>query len=192
MHSMQYTFTFPEEFDMNAIRQRVAEKGRAFDALPELAIKAFLITDRSGGADANRYAPFYIWQSKQGLQDFLFGDRFGAVSAAFGRPAVAITQLLNFDIADRSAAPAFATQETISLAKRDLLTLRATETERHVNALATPGLFARAVAVDTERWNLHRFSFWTKQESFAQLGEKALLYQVLHLSAPLLQRHPYA
>jgi len=86
MIANQYTIKLPADYDMEIIRRRVADTGHRFDDWPGLAFKAFLISERSAGATANRYAPFYLWNNTDGLNEFLYGPGFAGLSGSFGRP----------------------------------------------------------------------------------------------------------
>ena len=74
MITMQYRIGLPADYDMDIIRRRIAERGHLTDAFPELAFKAYLYADRQSAYAArgeNLYAPFYLWHSTEGMNDFL-------------------------------------------------------------------------------------------------------------------------
>lgn len=65
---MNYTITLPANYDMKGVRERVARLGPIYDTFEHLGFKAFLMTE--AGVDGNKensYAPFYVWQSEQGI-----------------------------------------------------------------------------------------------------------------------------
>jgi hypothetical protein len=65
----------------------------------------------------------------------------------------------------------------------DLPALRARENDCARDAVAAAsGPVARAVGVDTDRWALVRFDYWTREQS--SLPDDAWSYEVLHVSAP--------
>ncbi|MFD4475235.1 DUF4865 family protein [Streptomyces sp. NPDC058471] len=89
MHAMQYEITLPADYDMGIIRNRVADKGHLLDKYPGLGAKAYLIRER--GADdspVNQYAPFYLWNTPEGMNSFLWGPGFQGIVDDFGRPEV--------------------------------------------------------------------------------------------------------
>ena len=193
---MQYVFTFPSGFDMTQIRRRVAERGAAFDSLPGLVQKAFLIREQESphGDGRNEYAPFYVWRDGHAMLDFLTGDKFRAVTEAFGRVSVQSWNTLAHGVADTqgrgpTSAPGFATLETASVpADTDLGRLRAAEVADHSHALGLLGVHSRVVALDASRWELVRFTLWKGAEA-AESGIDLSLpgmraCEVLHLSTP--------
>ncbi|WP_371530711.1 DUF4865 family protein [Streptomyces sp. NBC_01283] len=89
MHAMQYEITLPADYDMGIIRNRVAAKGHLLDKYAGLGVKAYLIRER--GADnspVNQYAPFYLWNTPEGMNSFLWGPGFQGIVDDFGRPEV--------------------------------------------------------------------------------------------------------
>jgi hypothetical protein len=47
MLAMQYSFTFPADYDMAIIERRIAENGHRLDGFPGLLFKAYLYARRS-------------------------------------------------------------------------------------------------------------------------------------------------
>jgi hypothetical protein len=194
--AMQYAFSFPAGFDMTQIRRRVAERGAAFDNLPGLVQKAFLIREQSGrhSEGVNEYAPFYVWHDGSAMLDFLAGDKFRAVTQAFGWVSVRSWNPLAYGVADlrgrgATGAPQYATLETVPVpADTDLGTLRETEVTNHRRATAESGVHSRVVALDASRWELVRFTLWQQSaaaENGIDLSGPGIRgYEVLHLSAP--------
>ncbi|NUS11036.1 MAG: DUF4865 family protein, partial [Streptomyces sp.] len=89
MHAMNYRITLPADYDMGIIRHRVATRGRLLDDFPGLGQKAYLIRERGvDGSPVNQYAPFYLWNTPEGMNDFLWGPGFQSLVDDFGRPAV--------------------------------------------------------------------------------------------------------
>jgi len=89
MIAMEYAFAFPDDFDMAAIRRRVADKGRLFDTYPGLLRKAFLARDRRADSQAepaeagNSYATFYLWSSAKAAA---IAAQQASLDALRGRP----------------------------------------------------------------------------------------------------------
>lgn len=89
MHAMQYELTLPADYDMTVIRDRVSRKGRLLDAWDGLGFKAYLIRERGvDGSPVNQYAPFYLWNTTEGMNSFLWGGAFQGLVNDFGRPVV--------------------------------------------------------------------------------------------------------
>lgn len=64
MNAMQYKITLPNDYDMQIIRNRVAENGMKTDGFEGLALKAYLIIDQK---ERKEYAPFYLWEHTEGM-----------------------------------------------------------------------------------------------------------------------------
>jgi hypothetical protein len=185
MLAMQYGFDLPESFDMNAIRLRVAEIGGRFDRLPGLFQKAFLISQRAHGG-SNRYAPFYLWETVDGMTKFLLSDAFRALVEKYGRPVVRTWNPVAFSTGPAvHGTPRFALQQRIDIPPgSDLDPLAAVERAR-VEALAhDAGLHTAFVGLDAGSWQFMRTSFWHARPTTAVEGVEL---EVLHLSAPGLR-----
>lgn len=87
---MHYTIALPDDFDMDVIRGRIHDKGALLDGFDGLLFKAFLYACRGEDGPRNLYAPFYVWRDPAGMDRFLRGPGFAALSADFGRPAVTL------------------------------------------------------------------------------------------------------
>lgn len=187
MQAMQYEITLPADYDMRIIRRRVADKGHLLDDFAGLGLKAFLVRERGvAGSPVNQYAPFYLWRSAEGMNRFLWGPGFRALSDDFGRPAVRSWLGLAFrDGPARAGVPRTATRriETVPPARDP-----AEAIERALAELPAgrPGVHSTALAVDTECWELVTFTLWGEQPDDAE-GDH---YQVLHLSSPELGNLP--
>jgi hypothetical protein len=179
MHAMQYAVTLPADYDMEIIRERVRARGHLLDAFPGLGFKAYLIRERGvDGSPVNQYAPFYLWRTGEGMNEFLWGPGFRGLSADFGRPPVRHWLAAGFrpgpaaDLTPRQAAI-----DTTHLEEAD------DPAEAVAKALAelgdAPGLHSAVVAIDPDRWELLRFSLWHDPAPDAERT-----FQVLHLSRP--------
>lgn len=89
MHAMQYALTLPADYEMDVIRARVARIGHVLDDWEGLGLKAYLMRERGvNGSPVNQYAPFYLWNTVEGMNTFLWGGAFQGLSDDFGRPSV--------------------------------------------------------------------------------------------------------
>lgn len=189
MHAMQYELTLPADYDMDIVRARVARKGHLLDDWPGLALKAYLMRERGvDGSPVNQYAPFYLWNTVEGMNAFLWGGGFQGVSDDFGRPAVQQWTGLAHQAGGAAGSPA-----TVAVRRReqvpDGIVLSAfmadavAETER---LAGEDGAVLAAAAVDARRWELVHFSLWAHDTPKAD-GE---VYRVLHLSSPGVEALP--
>ncbi|MGJ6965134.1 DUF4865 family protein [Streptosporangium sp. G11] len=187
MHAMQYEIGLPADYDMGVIRERVATRGHALDGYAGLGLKAYLIRERGvDGSPVNQYAPFYLWSSLTGMNDFLWGGGgFQNIVRDFGRPVVRHWTGVGHERGPSSAAvpraasrrtdPIPADTDPAAMVERALAELR-----RHAG---TAGVHSSALAVDPRHWEMVRFTLWEHEVP----GEgDGTAYRVLHLSTPHL------
>lgn len=189
MIAMQYAFALPESYDVGLIRRRVADRAPAFERVPGLLLKTFLCTDRTARSPVpavnNQYATFYLWRSAESALDFLVGDLFQAVVEAFGRPQVRLMPVLALDRSDTSQFPAVALHQTVAAGREMRPADVVREESQHRSAiLARPGLFAQITALDSERWEVVRFTLWHNLDAAGSNFSNGQPYEVLHLSTP--------
>ncbi|MFJ3640618.1 DUF4865 family protein [Streptomyces sp. NPDC090108] len=192
MHALQYEVTLPADYDPGVIRARVARSGHLLDDWDGLGFKAYLLRERGvHGAPVNQYAPFYLWNTVEGMNRFLWGGAFQGFVDDFGRPAVrqwtglAYEEAAGGDVTGSRAA--FAVRRRQPVPQGGELTTLMEEAAVEVRRLADEeGAVLAAAAVDPHRWELVHFSLWEHDAPKAD-GD---LFQVLHLSAPGLDRLP--
>lgn len=186
MHGMNYRIALPADYDMGVIRHRVATRGHLLDAFPGLGQKAYLIRERGAeGSPVNEYAPFYLWNTPEGMNRFLWGGGFQGIVDDFGRPVVQHWTGLGFergpavDEAPRAAArrsrPLAAGEHLAEVFERELKELR--------ELAALPGVHSAALLVDPRHWELLRFTLWQDTAPDEPDTER---FRVLHLSRPEL------
>jgi len=151
MLAMQYTIMLPDDYDMDVIRRRIRDKGALLDGFEGLVFKSYLYACRGEDGPRNLYAPFYVWRDTAGMDRFLRGPGFAALSADFGRPAVVL-----WVVAELNAAQ--------DLRQARWATLGA-DTE-------TPGALASAALYDPGRWADSRFTLWREAPSTPTLTSR--------------------
>jgi hypothetical protein len=164
MLAMQYSFTLPADYDMQIIRQRIADKGHLMDRFPHLAFKAFFYACRDGGAVKSRdnlYAPFYLWHHNEGLNAFLCGDGFAALMNSFGRPEVTLWSVWHAELSTSLSVATTATREIVPITPdQDLGKLPLFETEKTIEDVKSKGALAAIAAFEPVSWTLVRFRLW--------------------------------
>jgi hypothetical protein len=181
MHALHYEITLPADYDMGVIRDRVAHRGHLLDDWDGLGLKAYLVRERGlRGSPVNAYAPFYLWNTVEGMNTFLWGGGFQGIVDDFGRPSARQWTGLAYE-EGAGGQPRFAVRRRQQLASDGLLADVALDAAGRARRLATEdGALLAAAAVDTSRWELVTFSLW-EHETAAAEGD---LFEVLHLSAP--------
>lgn len=177
MLAMQYSFTLPADYPMEIIRQRIATAGPLLDNCPQLMVKAYLYALKGEHGAENRYAPFYLWNSSQGMSEFLLGQGFVGLTQSFGWPQVDhwLPWLTHFDRAQLSHAR-FASIERRPIAPfSNLSRLRSRQR-------ADPLALASVTAFDPAAWQLLHMRLWRTLP--ARCSRAAQWYAVGHVSAP--------
>ncbi|GHD05976.1 DUF4865 domain-containing protein [Streptomyces violarus] len=187
MHAMQYELTLPADYDMGVIRDRVARVGRLLDDWDGLGLKAYLMRERGlRGSPVNQYAPFYLWNTVEGMNSFLWGGGFQRLGDDFGRPSVRQWTALAYEEGGGSQAR-FAVRHHRQVPDEGLLAEVVADAVGEAQRLAAEdGALLAATAVDTSRWELVHFSLWEHDTPKAD-GD---VFEVLHLSAPGRDRLP--
>ncbi len=187
MLAMQYSFTLPSDYDMSVIQERIAAKGHLMDDFPLLVFKAFLHARRDQGrrhACENLYAPFYLWESAEGMNRFLGGNGFAALTDSFGWPSIKTWSVWESRLLPTLVAAVCATREIVQIQPHTVLAnLQKTETERVWADVDKRGALGAVVGFEPSTWTLVRFRLWPQyHESFDQAGVQ--VYEVGHLSIP--------
>jgi hypothetical protein len=178
MHVMQYEIRLPAGYDMDIIDRRVATHGSRTDDFAGLGLKAYAVR-RAGrhGSLVNAYAPFYLWNSPAGMNAFLYGP-FRSITTDFGRPVVRHWAGAAFHRGPEfGGRPVFATRET-TLLPPDVEPGPALDTAPPAR---TEGLHSQAVAVDPDRWEVVRFTLWSRVPP--SIADDVTAFDVPHLSA---------
>jgi len=189
MHAMQYELTLPSDYDMGVIRARVARIGHLLDGWEGLGFKTYLMRERGvNGSPVNQYAPFYLWNTVEGMNTFLWGGAFQGLSNDFGRPSVRQWTGLSYEEGGAAVASARS-----AVRRRQPVPEGAELAEEMADAVGVTerlagedGAVFAAAAVDTARWELVHFSLWTQETPKAD-GD---LFEVLHVSSPGRERLP--
>ena len=155
MIAMQYRFPLPADYDMGIIDRRIAEKGRLMDGFPGLLFKAYLSARKGGSAQDNAYAPFYVWNTVEGMHAFLNGAGFAGLVQTFGRPAVA-----TWLVWQARLGPGFERARFASVERRTIPPGTDLEALRR-EAVADGGrALAAVVGYEPGDWTLVRFRLW--------------------------------
>lgn len=190
MHAMNYRITLPADYDLGIIRRRVATRGHLLDAFPGLGLKAYLVRERGRhGSPVNQYAPFYLWNTAEGMNSFLWGPGFQGLAEDFGRPAVQHGTGLAFErgpAVDITPRQASCSTWRLPFGEPPARAVGQAVVEL-TGAAGRPGVHSAALAIDPHRWELLRLTLW-QDEAPPEPGAER--YDVLHLSRPGLDALP--
>ncbi|MGQ4481557.1 DUF4865 family protein [Streptomyces sp. SAS_276] len=183
MHAMQYELTLPADYDMGIVRGRVARVGHLLDDWDGLGFKTYLLRERGvHGSPVNQYAPFYLWNTVEGMNRFLWGGAFQGLVNDFGRPEVLGWSGLAYEEGGAAGSPAVvAVRRRQPIAEgRELAAVMEDAVGETRRLAGEDGVVLAAAAVDPHRWELVHVSLWEHDTPKAE-GD---VFQVLHLSAP--------
>jgi hypothetical protein len=184
MIAMQYSLVLPADYDMGIIEQRIADRGHATDGFPGLAFKAYLHAgkqDVPASAD-NMYAPFYLWHTTEGMNEFLCGPGFQSLTRSFGWPLVRTWSVWHAQWSPEAATARYAIRETALIAPHaDLASLRDAESEGSKELASKNGVLATVVAFEPTDWSLVRFQLRNEMPEQLATGQTQI-YRVGHVS----------
>jgi len=183
-----YAHRLPADYDIGIIRQRAKRIAGAWDAVPDLHFKAFLLRQKGQqGALANSYSSLYLWRREEALRDFLTTGRFRVVTDSFGRPAIDVR--IPVDARRGPAREAkIAVIEDAPISPDADITDVLIEAEGRNRALAQrPEIFAAVTAVDTVNWKILQAVLADKPTAALPGG---ISYEVLHLARPNFDELP--
>ncbi|MFC5742551.1 DUF4865 family protein [Dyella tabacisoli] len=186
MIAMQYSFVLPADYDMAIIRQRIASKGHLLDNFPNLLFKAYLSADRSKPglpSQDNLYAPFYLWQNSDGMNDFLGSDGFAALTQSFGWPSVQTWSVWQASLSPDLPKAVCATREIVAIPAYAALDEWQHQERDVAQRDLADGALGTVTAYEPAHWTLVRFRLWGEPRAdLASEGRQ--MYDVGHISMP--------
>jgi hypothetical protein len=134
------------------------------DNFPDLRFKAYLTAragDEKTASRENLYAPFYVWEKAEGLNNFVGGPGFAGVSASFGRPRIRTWVVWETAISANIRAAKFATRELVDVGVYEPLDeLRKRESEAVTEDIEAGNVLAAVTAFEPTGWTRVRFRLW--------------------------------
>lgn len=173
MIAMQYAMRFPA--GLEAAKARVQARNPKFTGRSGLDHKFYLYD-----AQENIYAPIYLWHDHEAAQRFLLDPLFAEVIGTLGRPRVRSWMALSFVRGAAEADPVWACVEIDKVAPKDDIAVLAQREEAENLAMAKkPALFARLIGLDPDRWEITRFSFWSRRGDIESDADCTLSFDVI-------------
>jgi Domain of unknown function (DUF4865) len=183
-----YGHRLPADYDLSIIRNRAAQRGALWDAIPELYFKAFMLRERGQyGAISSEYSSLYLWQRDQSFCDALVGGRYKVVTDSFGRAEIETRVALDARKGSGRVARFVYKQEQDIALDADLTSVFAVEIERNAVIARQKGTVVAAVGIDAQNWRITRILL---SEEEPGEGKAGVAYQVLYLAKPLLDTLP--
>jgi len=184
MIAMQYSIVLPADYDMAIIDRRIHDKGPALDGFPHLRFKAYLTARKQSGSSAdseNLYAPFYLWDQPEGMNDFLCGPGFATMSGDFGWPIVRTWSVWHAELGEDLRRAKFATRTETSIRPHVNLSMLRQEAVAEARRAVDQGALAAVAAFDPAGWTMVQFRLW---QDFPKLDDGAQSYSVGYVALP--------
>ncbi len=168
MIAMQYKIMLPDDYDMNVIRQRVADNGTKTDGFQDLQFKAYLITEKN----SKEYAPLYLWKDSGGMNQFIFDGFYNNILNTFGWQKINIGIPLICDLNENFDKSKFAVE-----VEKEILPTQQMQSMQF--SLASNRCTGKVLIYNPDKWRYAEYYFYeTMPENL--FGEK--VYEILHLS----------
>jgi heme-degrading monooxygenase HmoA len=180
MIAMQYSFVLPADYDMAAIRERIATKGPLLDNLPGLVFKAYLHAEQPEHA----YAPFYLWRDEEAMHGFLNGPAFAGVARAFGWPSVKTWTPWHATVGASVREALVATRSSAVIAPYSALSELRLQEEAFAQQALAQGALAVVIGFEPVTWTITRLCLWRDAAAAGPAREDERRYKVGHVSAP--------
>jgi Domain of unknown function (DUF4865) len=194
---VHYEHRFPEWHGVSRERELTQEDSPRWDSVPGMHFKAFLVRERGHyGAAWNVFSSLYLWDNEDWFGNFLVPDPavfapnwFGInnVVKRFGRPQVATSTVLDARRGPGENARFAYIEDGDIHPDADLAATSRGEIADNQTSAAAPGTVATVVAINPSTW---RFTRILLSENEPTGTEAASIYQVEHLSQPLLHTLP--
>lgn len=185
MIAMQYSFVLPADYDMGVIHRRIRDKGSLLDGFPSLRFKAYLCARKKDAEIAsaeNLYAPFYLWDEPQGIDAFLSGPGFAALTRDFGWPVVQTWMVWSAELSPDLGEARFASREITPIAPYSDLAAERNSAMADARSTLERGALAAVTGFDPGGWTIVRFRLWRTPPQAE--GDGFQLYAVGHVSLP--------
>jgi hypothetical protein len=183
MIAMQYSFVLPADYDMGIIDRRIREKGPLLDGFPRLRFKSYLSARRRDAgftSGENLYAPFYLWNEPEGIDDVLSGPGFAALTRDFGWPTVRTWIVWQAEVGADLRAARFARRQIAPIPPHGDLASRRDMAIADARSAVRDGALASVAAFDPTGWTAIRFDLWPVLPE--PTGEDAQVYAVGHVA----------
>ena len=185
---VHYQIRLPADYDLEAIRKFLKQRGAVWDAAFDLHFKAFLLRETgSFGAIANSFSSVYLWQHDKAFRDWLVRGGYKIVTEPFGRAEIGTFFALDA-FRGKADEARFLYREDLDIPiDADLTAVLAREIELARERAAQPDVISATVGLDPHNWKFVRILL-SKEEPRG--SERGVAHQVVHLARPLLDALP--
>ncbi|MEF7560683.1 DUF4865 family protein [Bacillus thuringiensis] len=180
MIGMQYKVILPKDYDMKIIRNRVKDNGHKTDGFQDLNFKAYLITEAGkDGNFYNCYAPLYIWNGHEGMNQFIFEGYYDNILQSFGWQQINIGVPLVVNLSDDFKKSRYVVEYEGSILQSESLvgTQLNIRNEDVQNIEKSVG---NVMVYNPDKWGYSRFSFYNEKPEIVK--DNVSIYEILHIS----------
>lgn len=177
MIGMQYVIRLPGDYDMDIIRKRVTENGSKTDGFPGLKYKCYLICEKGIDCFEQLYAPLYLWDQEESMNQFLFGGYYDQIINSFGWQHVNIGIPLFVEFNEEFLSSRYVLETTGSISPE--LSLSKIPEKIRLLAEAKKKITGQICIYNPDKWRYSVFSF---MKECPQIAEGSRIYEILHIS----------
>lgn len=181
MIGMQYKIILPTDYDMGIIRKRIQENHHKTDGFPGLNFKMYLVTEaEKGNSLYNSYAPLYLWNDHNGMNEFIFEGYYDNILRSFGWQQIQIGIPFEFNINKDLRDTRYVVEYAGNIPEgHSLMNISFTKTDYLVkNAVESLG---NILFYNPDKWGYSHFSFY-QEKPILDTTSNLTLYEVLHVS----------
>jgi len=180
MVGMQYKIIVPKTYDMNSIRNRVLTNGSKTDSFPGLLFKFYLITEKDKYKNIyNSYAPLYLWDKTEGMNQFIFNGFYDNILESFGWQKINIGIPLNVKTDVKLLKSKFAIECTGCITETQNLNSAVFNLPQNNLSEKSIGEF---LIYNPDKWAYSQFYFYEDIPDEVYVTENIKIYEILHIS----------
>lgn len=180
MVGMQYKIIVPKTYDMNSIRNRVLTNGSKTDSFPGLLFKFYLITEKDKYNNIyNSYAPLYLWDKTEGMNQFIFNGFYDNILESFGWQKINIGIPLNVKTDVKLLKSKFAIECTGCITEAQNLNFAVFNLPQNNLTEKSIGEF---LIYNPDKWAYSQFYFYEDIPDKVYVMENIKIYEILHVS----------
>ncbi|KFM98853.1 DUF4865 family protein [Bacillus clarus] len=181
MIGMQYKIILPNDYDMGIIRKRVRDNGYKTDGFQGLQFKAYVITEAGKNENVyNSYAPLYIWNNHEGMNQFIFKGFYDNILESFGWQQINIGVPLAVNLSDDFKKSRYVVEYAGSISQSKSLIGTQFKT-MHQNVQDIENNLGSVLVYNPDKWGYSQFSFYEEKPEI-DATNKITMYEILHIS----------
>lgn len=183
MIAMQYKVILPKDYDMGIIRKRVKDNSHKTDGFDGLHFKAYLITEaEKNGNIYNSYAPLYVWDTSDGMNNFIYNGFYDNILDSFGWQHINIGVPLSIKLyKDFYKSSFMAEYEGIISEKKSLMNPSFKSTYDYLAKRDEVNSVGDLLVYNPDKWGYSHFSFHNLKPAIESINS-ITIYEILHVS----------